>query len=109
MQRRIAQLVLGGFLVILLALAAGGWVFAAGPVAGRRLLLAVAGYLLVVSGVPEPPARLRHPIMPIVCVFAGAGVAALVQKMKVNRRGSGQFFNIDPNNSRDSLQLRHAG
>jgi hypothetical protein len=107
-RRRIAQLLLGGFLATLLALATTGCVFAAGPVWARRLLLVIAGYLLVVSGVPEPPARLRHPLMPVVCIFAGAGVAAIGQKVKTNRSAAGKPRRGDPINSDDPLPLRHA-
>jgi 4-amino-4-deoxy-L-arabinose transferase-like glycosyltransferase len=82
LQRRLAQATLGALLAALLGLAAVGLRFAAGPVAEMRLLLVIAGYLLVVSGVPDPPARLRHPLMPIVCIFAGAGLAAVAQRAK---------------------------
>ena len=38
--------------------------------------LAVAGYLWLASGGPHSLSRFRHPIMPIVCALAGAGLAA---------------------------------
>ena len=38
--------------------------------------LAVAGYLWFASGGPHSLSRFRHPIMPIMCALAGAGLAA---------------------------------
>lgn len=42
--------------------------------AGHTLLLAVACYFAVVSGGANAVSRFRHPIMPLLCVFAGAGL-----------------------------------
>jgi len=39
--------------------------------------LAVAAYFVVTGG-PGLSARLRHPIMPIVCIFAGQGLVAVI-------------------------------
>ena len=41
------------------------------------LLLAVAAYFVLVSGGPAGENRFRLPIMPIVCLFAGAGLSVI--------------------------------
>jgi 4-amino-4-deoxy-L-arabinose transferase-like glycosyltransferase len=45
--------------------------------AASFVLLGVMGYLVVIAGGPAAYARFRHPIMPIVCVYAACGVAWL--------------------------------
>ncbi|MEW6114861.1 MAG: hypothetical protein AB1664_22190, partial [Thermodesulfobacteriota bacterium] len=40
-------------------------------------LMTVAGYILVVTGGPHGYSRYRHGIMPIICIFAGYGLAML--------------------------------
>lgn len=42
--------------------------------AGLSLLVLVAAYFTAVSGGANAVSRFRHPIMPILCVFAGAGL-----------------------------------
>ena len=39
------------------------------------LLVAIALYFLAVSGGGQAVSRLRLPVMPILCIFAGAGIA----------------------------------
>jgi hypothetical protein len=52
----------------------------------RILLLVVLGYMLIVSGVPGyPDDRLRVPLVPILCVFAGIGLA---DALRARLRGS---------------------
>jgi hypothetical protein len=47
------------------------------------VMLGVTGYLLVTAGGPAAYARFRHPIMPIVCVYAACGLAWL--RLRVGR------------------------
>jgi hypothetical protein len=71
---------MGLILLVQLALAALG-------MAGRRwgaglpaaVLLGAAAYLLFASGGALPYSRFRHPLMPVICVFAGWGWALLVE------------------------------
>jgi 4-amino-4-deoxy-L-arabinose transferase-like glycosyltransferase len=65
-------LLLGGYL--LLALVGLFRLGAAGRAPGVAVVL-VALYFLVISGGPQAECRFRHPIMPLICVFAAAGAA----------------------------------
>jgi 4-amino-4-deoxy-L-arabinose transferase-like glycosyltransferase len=50
-------------------------------------LLLVAGYFVLASGGPVGYSRLRHPVMPILCTLAGAGLYSLWQhRLLVSRR-----------------------
>lgn len=70
---------LGALLLGLYALAALGVARAAAPDACLWMLLGVILYFFAVSGGAVAAARLRLPVMPIVCVLAAAGI--------VHRRG----------------------
>jgi hypothetical protein len=81
-----SNLVLGALLLALLFLAA---IFLARIVLDRAgmglpvwLLLAVAAYLLLISGGPFGIGRFRHPIMPIICILAGYGAAGLLKRKR---------------------------
>jgi uncharacterized membrane protein HdeD (DUF308 family) len=41
------------------------------------LLVATAIYFVLISGGPASLSRFRHPVMPIVCLFAAAGIVDL--------------------------------
>ena len=43
--------------------------------AGVLISVAVGLYLLLLSGGPHAVGRFRHPVMPIICILAGAGLA----------------------------------
>jgi hypothetical protein len=49
------------------------------------LVLATLAYFLAISGGPTGCARLRHPVMPIICALAGYGIAIL---LATSRRGN---------------------
>jgi 4-amino-4-deoxy-L-arabinose transferase-like glycosyltransferase len=65
------------------ALAARG--FARLPWASRCLFGVIIVYLVVASGMPNAVARFRVPIMPLVCIIAGAGLG----RLKFSRPQSG--------------------
>jgi 4-amino-4-deoxy-L-arabinose transferase-like glycosyltransferase len=48
----------------------------------RWTLLAIGGYFWFVSCLPQPPARLRHPLMPILCLLAAHGITALIPRVR---------------------------
>lgn len=50
--------------------------------AAAVLLLAVGAYFVLVSGGPAAENRFRLPIMPIVCLFAGAGLSVIWKRFK---------------------------
>ncbi len=54
------------------------------------MLIAIAGYFLVVAGGPVSVARYRHPLMPVVCLLAGHGlwqVIVRLRRMRLLSRG----------------------
>ena len=67
----------GLFLVGIYLLAVRGSMMAT-PRSHQALIVcvAVAGYLWFASGGPQSLGRFRHPIMPLLCTLAGAGLAA---------------------------------
>ncbi len=50
-------------------------------------LLLVGAYFLLMCGGPQAEGRFRHPLMPVVCIFAGERLAALIAKWR--GRGGG--------------------
>ena len=53
------------------------------------VLVLVLGYLVAISAGPTGVARLRHPIMPLVCILSAIGIAELFRwRQGRNRRGS---------------------
>jgi hypothetical protein len=73
-----SNLLLVPLLIVSLALAAlglGSWVRRGD--AATIVIAAIAVYLLLVAGGPAAYARFRHPIMPIVCVYAALGLERL--------------------------------
>ena len=79
----LTELVCGLLLLALYALAARG-VTCVGPEArvAAATCLVAAGLLFLAAGGPHSLSRFRHPIMPIVCVFAGPGLAASVRRAR---------------------------
>lgn len=47
---------------------------------GVVVILLVGIYFLAVSGGPQAECRFRHPLMPLLCVLAGAGLSAIAGK-----------------------------
>lgn len=45
-------------------------------------LFALGLYLLVMSGGPQSLSRFRHPIMPLICVLAGYGIAVWLRRLR---------------------------
>jgi len=58
--------------------------------AGRLMLIAIGVYFWFVSCLPQPPARLRHPLMPILCLLAAYGISALIDRLR-QRAASGML------------------
>jgi len=75
-----SNLVLGMLLLAFYLLAVAGALKrkSASPL-GLAALLAVAAYLILLSGGPNSTSRFRHPVMPIVAVLAGYGLARVGQ------------------------------
>jgi 4-amino-4-deoxy-L-arabinose transferase-like glycosyltransferase len=71
------EFLFGLFLVVIYLLAVRGGLMAT-PRSQRAFIicLALAGYLWCASGGPHSLSRFRHPIMPLLCTLAGAGLAA---------------------------------
>lgn len=46
------------------------------------VLVTVAVYFLLLAGGPQSEGRFRHPIMPILCVFAGVGLVKMLSLVK---------------------------
>jgi 4-amino-4-deoxy-L-arabinose transferase-like glycosyltransferase len=88
--RLLVTVLLSVFLFPVLALAAVGlysrrWdVMAAGPA------LATSTYLLVVSAGAEAYSRFRHPLMPVLCIFAASGAAYVMGHLRVAGAGTPQ-------------------
>jgi 4-amino-4-deoxy-L-arabinose transferase-like glycosyltransferase len=59
-----------------LAALAGWWSLRSAWSQGVGLLTTTLLYLALAAGGPQAEARFRHPIMPLVCVFAGVGLAS---------------------------------
>jgi 4-amino-4-deoxy-L-arabinose transferase-like glycosyltransferase len=56
------------------------------PWAAAMLLLAAAIYFVLISGGPASLSRFRHPVMPVVCLFAAAGAAEVLARRDSYRR-----------------------
>ena len=54
--------------------------------AATWLLLGVAVYFVLISGGPASLSRFRHPVMPIVCLFAAAGMVEILARWDRYRR-----------------------
>jgi hypothetical protein len=67
--------VLEGLLLALYGLAVRGVVRGGAPGACLWLLVGVSLYFLAISGGAIAAARMRLPVMPVVCIMAAAGVA----------------------------------
>jgi hypothetical protein len=50
------------------------------------VLLAVSAYFVLISGGAAGTSRFRHPIMPILAVFAGHGLVHLARRIRKHRR-----------------------
>ena len=74
-------LLLSGIAAVYLLLACYGC-FQRMPARLRWMLIAIGGYFWFVSCLPQPPARLRHPLMPILCLLAAYGVSALIARTR---------------------------
>jgi hypothetical protein len=86
-----SNLVLAPFVLASLALAALGlgWRAVRGePTA--IMTLAVVVYLLAIAGGPSAYARFRHPIMPLVCVYAACGLDLLRRRLDTVASPRGQ-------------------
>ena len=81
--------VLGAVLVAWYALAAIGLIAARPRGAGLALVVAVALYLLILSGGAVSLSRFRHPIMPALCMLAGLGWVAVAGRIGSGRQGGG--------------------
>ena len=69
-------LVIGGILMVQLGAGAlGVWRSRSHRTAAVWVLLAAAAYFLVIAGGPTGHSRFRHPVMPVLCVFAAVGVS----------------------------------
>ncbi len=51
-------------------------------------VLVTLTYFLAISGGPTGNARLRHPVMPVICILAGAGIAMLLPTRRSNNQAS---------------------
>ncbi|MDA0336583.1 MAG: glycosyltransferase family 39 protein [bacterium] len=73
----LTETLFGGFLAAIYLLVARGAILAT-PRSRRAWILCVvvAGFLWFASGGPQSLSRFRHPIMPLLCTLAGAGLAA---------------------------------
>ena len=49
------------------------------------VLLVFLGYMVIIAGGPNSLDRFRHPLMPVVCLFAGAGGLALWERVRKKR------------------------
>jgi 4-amino-4-deoxy-L-arabinose transferase-like glycosyltransferase len=49
------------------------------------IVLALALYLLVLSGGPQSLSRFRHPIMPEICILAGYGLSVIMDRVRARR------------------------
>jgi 4-amino-4-deoxy-L-arabinose transferase-like glycosyltransferase len=79
--RIMTALLLSGIAAAYLLLAALGS-FGQIPARLRWTLIAIGVYFWIVSCLPQPPARLRHPLMPILCLLAAYGVFALIARIR---------------------------
>ena len=50
------------------------------------VVLVTLAYFLAISGGPTGYARMRHPVMPVICVFAGYGIVALLSRLRGMRQ-----------------------
>ena len=55
------------------------------PARQQWTLIAIGAYFWFVSCLPQPPARLRHPLMPILCLLAAYGVSALIARARLSK------------------------
>lgn len=52
----------------------------------KALLVATAIYFVLISGGPASLSRFRHPVMPIVCLFAAAGIVEMSARLERRKR-----------------------
>jgi len=78
-----ANLALGAVLAVYLGFGAVGLFFrSVRKSTGATACVLVVLYFLVFSGGPHALGRFRHPAMPVICILAGAGMAALAGKLR---------------------------
>ncbi len=77
-------MILSGIAVTYMFLAAYG-ILQPTPARLRWTMIAIAAYFWVVTCLPQAAARLRHPLMPLLCLLAAQGVAALVARVQSRR------------------------
>jgi hypothetical protein len=84
-----SNMALGLLLMVYYLGALAGLLYRRPPTQGilSAFLIAVAAYFIVISGGASAVSRFRHPIVPILCVFAASGLAALKRRF---RPGPGQ-------------------
>lgn len=51
------------------------------------VLISLVAGLLLLSGGPQSEGRFRHPIMPILCVFAGVGLVRMLRPLRRSKSG----------------------
>ncbi|MFZ1005878.1 MAG: hypothetical protein WAN65_03515, partial [Candidatus Sulfotelmatobacter sp.] len=71
---------LSGVLLCYYAFALAGAIWGRADRFGFAIIVGCSLYFLLISGGPSAVGRFRHPIMPFICMFGGAGLSAIAQR-----------------------------